>query len=149
MDIFIDTSSLVKYYYPETDSNDVERVILAAKRLYLCELSLVEFASALMKKVRMNELQEQEQQLIWEAFLSDTQAENVELLDLAQDDFRIASDLILRYGKTRNLRTLDSLQLAAALKVPDADFLSSDKELLVVAEEVGLKPKLTQDISGG
>ena len=138
MNVFVDTSALVKYYYPEADSNKVERLILDAKRLYLCELSLVEFASALMKKVRMNELQEQEQQLIWEAFLSDTQAENVELVDLSQDDFRSASNLIIKYGKARNLRTLDSLQLAAALKVSDGDFLSSNKELLTIAKEIGL-----------
>jgi hypothetical protein len=141
LNVFVDTSALVKYYYPEADSDNVEQMILSAKRLYLCELSLVEFASALMKKVRMNELQEQEQQLIWEAFLSDTQAENIELIDLSQDDFRSASVLIVKHGKTRNLRTLDSLQLAAALKVSDADFLSSDKELLAVAKAIGLSVK--------
>ncbi len=140
MNLFVDTSALVKYYYPEVDSQEVERVMLGAERLYLCELSLVEFASALMKKIRMNELQNHEQQLIWEAFLSDIQAENVELIDLSQDDFRAAADLILKYGKGRNLRTLDSLQLAAALKLTNGRFLSSDKELLSVAKDIGLSP---------
>lgn len=138
MNLFVDTSALVKYYYPEDDSQNIEHMLLKAERLYLCELSLVEFASALMKKIRMNQLHEQEQQLIWEAFLSDVQAESVELIDLSQDDFRTAADLILKYGKDRNLRTLDSLQLAAALKVSDGDFLSSDRELLTVANEIGL-----------
>ncbi len=138
MNLFVDTSALVKYYYPEDDSQNIEHMLLIAKRLYLCELSLVEFASALMKKMRMNQLNEQERQLIWEAFLSDMQAENVELIDLSQGDFRAAADLILKYGKDRNLRTLDSLQLAAALKVSDSDFLASDRELLAVANEIGL-----------
>ncbi|MDI6717087.1 MAG: type II toxin-antitoxin system VapC family toxin [Actinomycetota bacterium] len=140
MNLFVDTSALVKYYYPEVDSLEVERVILEAERLYLCELSLVEFASALMKKIQMNELQDHEQQLIWEAFLNDIQAESIELVELSQDDFRTASNLILRHGKDRNLRTLDSLQLAAALKLVDSRFLSSDKELLSVAKDIGLSP---------
>lgn len=140
MNLFVDTSALVKYYYPEVDSQEVERFILEAEHLYLCELSLVEFASALMKKVRMNELQDHEQQLIWEAFLSDIQAESIELVELSQDDFRAASSLILQHGKDRNLRTLDSLQLAAALKVSDGQFLSSDKELLSAAKDIGLSP---------
>jgi len=140
LNLFVDTSALVKYYYPEVDSREVERVILEAERLYLCELSLVEFASALMKKIRMNELQDHEQQLIWEAFLSDIQAESIELIELSQDDFRTASNLILQHGKDRNLRTLDSLQLAAALKLVNGRFLSSDKELLSVAKDLGLSP---------
>lgn len=140
MNLFVDTSALVKYYYPEVDSQEVERILLEAERIYLCELSLVEFASALMRKIRMSDLQEQDRQLIWEAFLSDIQAESIELIDLSQEDFRTASDLILKHGKDHSLRTLDSLQLTAALKVEGSGFLSADKELLVVAKDIGLSP---------
>jgi predicted nucleic acid-binding protein len=138
MKLFVDKSALVKYYYPETDSGVIERILLQAERVYLCELSLVEFASALMKKIRMNQLQQQEQQLIWEAFISDLQAANIELISLFQDDFRTAADLILKHGENHSLRTHDSLQLAAALKVEDAGFLSSDGDLIEIADTIGL-----------
>ncbi|MDP2212207.1 MAG: type II toxin-antitoxin system VapC family toxin [Candidatus Aquicultor sp.] len=138
MNLFVDTSALVKYYYPEADSLDVERLILAADRIYLSELSLVEFASALMKKIRMKELDEKERHLIWEAFLSDIQAESIEFIGLAQEDFHAAADRILELGRDHSLRTLDALQLASALKVDNARFLAADTSLNSIAQELGL-----------
>ncbi len=51
-----------------------------------------------------------------------------------------ASHLLMKYGN-RGLRTLDSLQLAAALTLRDEDcvFLTSDKLLHTLFKEEGLK----------
>jgi len=54
--LFVDTSSLVKFYYPEKDSDRIEKIILSSEQIYLSGLSIVEIASALMKKVRIKEL---------------------------------------------------------------------------------------------
>lgn len=139
MKIFVDTSSLIKYYYPEEGGALVEAMILKARVVYICQLAIVEFASALMKKTRMNELSSKDKTLIWETFNSDLQAQNVELIDLYEDDYFKASDLIIKYGKNNNLRSLDSLQLAAALKVADADFMTADLTLSKVAKKAGLR----------
>jgi len=136
--LFLDTSVLVKYYYPETDSEQVEEAILQAEQIYICSLAVVELASALMRKYRMKELTNADKSIIWEAFLSDLKAENVEVISLTDEDFFSASELILRHGNRDSLRALDSLQLAAALKVKGAVFMTADKDLQKVATTVGL-----------
>lgn len=139
MSVFVDTSALVKYYYPENDSHLVEHVILKADRVYISELSRVELASALMKKVRLGELRPQDKSLIWESFSNDLLAANVEVINLSENDYVRASELILDHGRQNNLRALDSLQLAAAKRTPTAHFLAADRVLSNVAEIVGLK----------
>lgn len=139
MSLFVDTSALVKYYYPEEDSLKVEQAILGADRIYISELSTVEFASALMKKVRDRSLRDEDKSAIWDTFVSDLHAENMELVGLSEDEYLTASELILEYGKERNLRTLDSLQLAAALKAPTPNFLAADRHLMEAAELLGLQ----------
>jgi len=137
--LFVDTSSLIKYYYPEEGALQVEKMILKAKVVYICELSIVEFASALMKKSRMKELSKTDSSLIWQNFNDDLGAQNVELVNLYEDDYFKASDLIMKYGIVNNLRAIDSLQLAAALKVADADFMTSDSTLAKIAKKAGLR----------
>ncbi len=139
MGLFVDTSALVKYYYPERDSRKVERAILEADRVYVSELSLVEFASALVKKVRMGDLGGHERSLAWDAFLVDLGSESVAVISLSEDDYRRASQLIIDHAERRNLRTLDSLQLVAAMKVPAAGFMAADRELTKMAKSLGLR----------
>jgi predicted nucleic acid-binding protein len=55
--IFVDTSSLVKFYYPGTDSDKIESAYLKAAHLYIICLTMFKFASTLSKKYvrRFNE----------------------------------------------------------------------------------------------
>jgi hypothetical protein len=46
--------------------------------------------------------------------------------------------MIRAYGHKEGIRTLDSLQLVAALEVKEAKFLSSDKSLAALAAKIGL-----------
>lgn len=41
MELFVDTSALVKFYYPESGSEDVEAQLLAAERVIVSRLSVV------------------------------------------------------------------------------------------------------------
>ncbi|BCB95104.1 hypothetical protein JZK55_00260 [Dissulfurispira thermophila] len=50
--LFVDTSSLVKFYYPEPDSDRIETLLLGAEHIYITNLTIVEIASALARKVR-------------------------------------------------------------------------------------------------
>jgi predicted nucleic acid-binding protein len=54
--VYLDTSVLVAYYYPEPISPLVEKFVRTLSRPGICVLTEVEFASALSRKVRENTL---------------------------------------------------------------------------------------------
>jgi len=138
LELFVDTSALVKLYYSEPDSDQVEKKILGAARIFISELSKVEFASALAKKTRAGEMDEGSCRAIWGAFQDDLTSVQVEVINLFEEDYERAAGLILEFGLDETLRTLDSLQLAAALREPKSLFLSSDVALNRIANRIGL-----------
>jgi predicted nucleic acid-binding protein len=136
--LFVDTSALVKYYYPEVGSERVETILLKAKKVYLCQIAVTEFASALMKKMRTGTLGKEKQVILWNVFLDDLKAGQMELIHLDDRHYLKAADIIRDYGQKEGMRTLDSLQLVAALDVPDAKFIAADKSLSRLANKMGL-----------
>lgn len=69
--LFLDTSSLFKFYYPEPDSDAVEAHMLEAERVAISELSRVEFSSVAARKVRMQEMNREQYALLMSAFDED------------------------------------------------------------------------------
>lgn len=137
--IYVDTSALVKYYYPEEGSETVEVLILGASRVFLSQLSLVEMASALAKKLRTRELRSRERTRIWTAFLSDLKAPQVDLLPIRPGHLDHAVELLNEYGKAFNLRSLDAVHLAVARLVPCDEILTSDGVMATVARRLSMK----------
>lgn len=137
--IFVDTSALVKYYYPEEESERVESILLNAKGVFLCQVTTTEFASALMKKVRTGNLEMEAQVLIWNTFLDDLGSRQMQLISLDKRHYQKAAEIIRGYGQKDGIRTLDSLQLVAAFDVYDSRFLSADKFLSDFAAKMGFK----------
>jgi predicted nucleic acid-binding protein len=138
-EVFVDTSSLVKFYYPEKDSDKIEEYILGAKKVFFSSLSVVEMSSALMKKVRSKELRKSEEMLIWKTFLDDIGTEQMEMIVPNEKNYYRAADLIREFGSRHGIRTLDALQLAVALGTGNTLFLCSDRVLSAVAEVVGMR----------
>lgn len=137
--IFVDTSALVKFYYPEPDSDRIETLLLRAERIYMTNLTVVEMASALSKKVRMGDIKKEQETVVWNTFLDDLQTEQVEVVILNDRDYLKAADLIRELGGRYGIKTLDSLQLSAAHGLHHAEFLCSDKTLTKTAVKIGLK----------
>lgn len=137
--IYVDTSALVKYYYPEEGSEAVESRLLGASRVFLSQLSLVEMASALAKKLRARELRLGERARIWTAFLADLKAPQVELVPIRSGHLDHAVELLNEYGKTFNLRSLDALHLAVARLVPCEEVLTSDGIMASVGRRLSMK----------
>ena len=135
--IFTDTSALVKYYYPEEGSEDVEGILLKAERVYLCQVATAEFASVLMKKVRIGALEMEVETLIWNTFLDDLDARQMDVIPLEERHYQKAVEIIRGFGQREGIRALDSLQLASALDVHDAKFLSADRLLSGLALKMG------------
>jgi len=137
--LFVDTSSLVKFYYPEPDSDKVEAILLQSERIYISSLTVVEMSSALSKKVRTGELRKEQEVVLWNTFLDDLQTGQMEIVTLDDRHYFKAADLIREFGRKYSIKTLDSLQLALASSLYDSKFLCSDKTLFKVASKMGIK----------
>ncbi|MBI5379706.1 MAG: type II toxin-antitoxin system VapC family toxin [Nitrospirae bacterium] len=137
--IFADTSALVKYYYPEKDSEKIEGYLLSSRHLYISSLSIVEMASALMKKVRNRELKKTQEMHIWNALLDDLQTGQMEMVFLDERHYFKAADIIREFGTRRGIKTLDALQLAIAHDLGHAKLLCADELLSGLAVEMGIR----------
>ncbi len=140
MIIFLDTSSLFKLYHLEADSEEIEQIFIqnTIQTVFLSEITKLEFASTVWKKVRMKDLTQEQALLLLEAF--ETDFPNYSFVQLDAVVVEKAKNLLSIYGKS-GLRTLDSLQLATAILLKDQLQLSltSDKLLLGFFEAEGLQ----------
>ncbi len=139
MKAFLDSSSLIKLYHQEEGSDLVMKTLSSDIRgIFLSELAILEFRSALWKKIRKKEIEENAAIEVIKCFQNDV--DNFQWILLQSDIVESASHLLMKYGN-RGLRTLDSLQLAAALTLRDEEciFLTSDKLLHTLFKEERLK----------
>ena len=142
MKVFIDTSSLFKLYHYERGTEELMNLFTEAsiEVIYLAEITKIEFSSVVWKKCRKNEIDEWTSIQLIEKFDHDAGKYNYipesQLLKLK------ARGLIGKHWR-KGLRTLDSIQLASALKVKNKIdlFLTSDNLLSEVSEREGLKIK--------
>ncbi len=137
MNIFLDTSSLFKMYHRESGTDDLIRYFTKVKpaTVYVAEISKIEFASAIWKKVRSKEITEIKAKDTIEYFDA----------DYSKYAFKAANPNIIEYAKVliskyriQGLRTLDGIQLSTALTLfNQVDlFITHDKLLktLFIAE---------------
>jgi predicted nucleic acid-binding protein len=135
---FLDTSSLVKLYHHEPGSDHLMGLLgNGIEDIYLSELAILEFQSAMWRKVREGKLGREAATSATSLFQGDRGQFRWIELDLATVDS--ASALLARYG-SEGLRSLDALQLASALFLKDRDcgFLTSDTLLRGLFEREGL-----------
>jgi len=139
MKAFLDPASLIKRYPQEEGSDLITRAISNdVEEIFLSELAVLEFRSAIWKKTREKEIEEKDAIEVISCFHNDH--DNFQWILLQSDIVESAAHLLMKYGKN-GLRTLDSLQLAAALTLKDEEciFLTSDKLLQSLLEEEKLK----------
>lgn len=143
MKIFLDTSSLFKLYHKEEHSNLIEELFSKVKitSIYLSEITKVEFASSVWKKVRTKEISKEDAITTIELFEIDSS----KFTFVAIDSIVIeqAKNLISKYG-LGGLRTLDAIQLSCA-KVLSKEvnlFITSDILLQTFLKEEGLQTEL-------
>lgn len=129
MNVYLDTSAVVKLYHDEEGSDRLETYIeKQAETIFLSELAKLEFRSAVWRRVRMQEIDQNAALNVIACFEQDD--DNYNWIKLQAKLVQSASDLFENYGG-QGLRTLDALQLASALTVKSADcvFLTWDSLL--------------------
>lgn len=136
--IYLDTSSLVKVYHKESDSDKIIITLPQYQDVFLSELTKIEFVSAIWKKVKYGELTETEAREGIHFFENDDT--KFEWVFIDREIIHLAKKFVNLYWEM-GLRTLDSIQLACAVSLKNKadNFLTSDKILKKIMEKEGLK----------
>jgi uncharacterized protein len=133
MRIFADTSALLKLYLDEAGSDAVFSALAAASELAVSSIVVVEAHSALVRRCNAGEIAAEDYEPIREYLLEDLgNAWRVEVDDVLLTN---AISAVERH----NLRALDAIQLASALRCRPALFLSADSRLAEAARREGLE----------
>ncbi|MEK6480849.1 type II toxin-antitoxin system VapC family toxin [Catalinimonas sp. 4WD22] len=116
MNLFLDTSTLFKLYHEEEGTKEIDQFIESndVDHFYVSEITKVEFTSAVFKKVRMNEITNEQAKGLIKLFAKDWK--NFTVIEFNSELFDKAASLLEMHWE-RGLRTLDAIQLASALAV--------------------------------
>jgi predicted nucleic acid-binding protein len=114
--IFLDTSSLIKLYYKEEGTSNLDKIFTKniISEIFISEITKVEFFSAIYKKLRTKHLHQQNVNDILNAFISDEPNYSIILMNSKIID--LSRLLIQKYG-IAGLRSLDAMQLASACSI--------------------------------
>ena len=136
--IYCDTSALVKLFQDEEGSELVLTLVDENRGdLWMLELVSLEFKSALYRRFRCHDLNEQQLQSAVSGF--DEQISSFHIEPLTRDVMHEAEALLAAYGMSYGLRTLDALHLGAYSLLADVEsvFVAADNNLCRVAEVAG------------
>jgi uncharacterized protein len=111
--VFFDTSALVKRYHREVGTDVVEAALSdhSITRM-ISDIGVIECYSALARKVHTGDITEEDFRATIKELVEDIQNGTIRLAFFGDSDKREAAVLIEKYGLSRNLRTLDAMQLA-------------------------------------
>jgi predicted nucleic acid-binding protein len=137
--IYLDTSVIVAYYCPESMSLRAQYLLQEHVKPALSFLTEVEFASAVAKKVRQNELDGVDGKRILAKFTSHVDAGLFRIIPVEKHHWQLARGWIDIL--TTPLRTLDALHLAIASS-EELQLVTSDKLFYHAAEMLDLDARL-------
>jgi len=138
MNLYFDTSALVKLFSKEDGSEKVKEIINNENyKIWVLDLAQLELFSAIYRKFRNNVLAEDSLKPLQEAIRQQFVFFNV--MPMASDVVEEARTLIDQFGKVHGLRTLDALHIAGFMLISESDwaFVSSDKNQVSVIELLG------------
>ena len=138
MNYFLDTSALVKIYHIETGSDSVIEIYGSEDIIIISDLGKIEFLSAIFKKYREKDIDEETVNAVIDRFEDDLK-NKYKLLKFSSLVLDEAWSLIKKHAKDFSLRTLDSLQLAFFKTYCEDDniFVCADTRLVKIVELEG------------
>lgn len=143
MRIFLDTSALFKLYHREIDTDKIENLFSnnVITTTYLSEITKIEFASTIAKKVRTQDLSKSKADELLSYFESDFKKYSFVQIDSIV--IEQARNLIIKYGAL-GLRSLDSIQLATAVSLQNKAslFVTTDKLLNAFLKQESLNTEI-------
>ena len=146
MTLYFDTAAVVKFFTLESGSEQVSQWILSGEHeLWLCELAMLEFRSAMLRKKRNHEITPEAFMIAWKSFQHELPRFEIE--PLSRLVLREAENLMETYGHQHALRALDALHVAAFTMVADDDwrFVTDDLALINAIKGMGYKTLIPLD----
>jgi len=140
MKIFFDTSALVKLFHEENGTDSITRLVENnIGDLYISELTILEFTSALQRLFRAGYIEKENLHIAMKAFRDETTLFNIKSIN--KTVIKGAEQLLIKHGHDVGLRTLDSTQLSSylSLNLDEGLFVASDSNLLNAANALGIK----------
>ncbi|MGE3154837.1 MAG: type II toxin-antitoxin system VapC family toxin [Nitrospiraceae bacterium] len=138
MTVYVDVSVIAAYYCPEPLSLVAERTLRSVAAPTISVLTLVEFASAVSRKIREKSLSRESGVRVMAQFEAHVEEGYYDVLSLKARDYRLAKSWLGQFQGT--LRTLDALHLSAA-EAAAASVLTADRRLATEARNLGLPVK--------
>ncbi len=138
MAYFFDSSAIIKRYHNEIGTEKVDKIVEGNEEIYISSLALIETVATLRRKVKERKLTHNRFSKLKSAFLYDVE-KRYTLIPI--EDSLVVDALYL--AEKYAMKSLDSLQLASALKVKTVEeeiiFVSADLQLLKYAEKEGFE----------
>lgn len=135
MKAFIDTSSLTKRYVEEQGSKELEELFYTAvKEVYVSTLAIVEFSAAIGRKIRNKEISENASANAMYEFEQDWKGWFTKI-SLTEELAELAANLAIQHP----LKGLDAVHLSSAAASGVDLFVTSDVNLLTIAEKIGME----------
>src|ERR1700757_5103953 len=108
MNLFLDTSALVKRYSKEKGTKEIDIIFQdVSADIWISQLAALEIASALSKKVREGEINDGSKRIAIAAFLRDYRKGRFKVIFLDKEIVRGATGILIQKGSQIPLRTLD------------------------------------------
>jgi len=140
MNLFFDTSAVVKLYHKEKGTDNLTNTLqrhFENLTLLMTDISMIEFRSAIMKRVRIKEIKLEKAQEMVELFNNDIPMFNI--IEVNTMVKNLAIQLLEGIAPRSNLGTLDAIQLAASILshqwITIDYFVACDKRLLNFAKQ--------------
>jgi predicted nucleic acid-binding protein len=140
VNVFLDTSAVIKLYHKEVGSDELLAFLNVHAHdliVTISDMTRTEFHSAFLRRVRMQEIPATPVFAVFGLFDRDLNMFNQIAVDATVK--HMATTLLDNIAHQRGLRTLDAFQLAAALFchqiVPVDRFVTSDEKLGKIAED--------------
>lgn len=139
MNLFLDTSVLVKLFQAENGTKAVIDWVNNARKIILLDLARLEFQSALQRLLRNQDLRRDDYNLLQQGFRERWDSFSIQPLNRKVIDE--AEQLLENYGSRYGLRSLDALHAAAFILVAERNwyFAASDKNLCAVVSDLGFQ----------
>jgi predicted nucleic acid-binding protein len=141
LNVYLDSSALVKLYVPEAETPLVAAFVRILKApLPFSHLHEIEVKNALRLKVFRKEAPSQTISQCIRIIDKDIRSQILRRPELSWPDvFREAGDLSKRFSMRSGSRSLDLIHVAASLLISCTDFLTFDARQGVVARKAGLR----------
>jgi uncharacterized protein len=142
MKVYLDTSALVKFFHEEEGTDLITALIEDSSAvLYVSELTILEFTSALQRLCRAGFIDRNNLKVALDSFRKELS--RFKVIPVNSQVINGAEKLLLELGNDPGLRTLDSIQLSTFislnLNLAGGLFVASDLTLVKAAEAKGIK----------